>query len=115
MLHLAAFLRQRYYCTFYDALHAILPAGLWFRAEEGAYDQSGAAEGLAGPASPAPRRAVALLQTLRNAGGSATAQLLQKRWQDPQQLQRLLRLLREKGFITVEEKLAAAARRRRSG
>ena len=27
MLHLAAFLRQRYYCTFYDALHAILPAG----------------------------------------------------------------------------------------
>ena len=50
--------------------------------------------------------AAALLQTLRNAGGSATAQLLQKRWQDPQQLQRLLRLLREKGFITVETKLA---------
>ena len=29
MLHLAAFLRQRYFCTFYDAIKAILPAGLW--------------------------------------------------------------------------------------
>ena len=105
MLHLAAFLRQRYYCTFYDALHAILPAGLWFRAEE---------QYMISPALPKDWQArlarspeaAALLQTLRNAGGSATAQLLQKRWQDPQQLQRLLRLLREKGFITVETKLA---------
>ena len=31
-LKLAAFLRERYFCTFYDAVRAILPAGLWFRA-----------------------------------------------------------------------------------
>ena len=30
-LKLAAFLRERYFCTFYDAVRAILPAGLWFR------------------------------------------------------------------------------------
>ena len=31
MLQLASFMRQRYFCTFYDAAHAMLPAGLWFR------------------------------------------------------------------------------------
>ena len=31
-LRLAAFLRERYFCTFFDAIRVILPAGLWFRA-----------------------------------------------------------------------------------
>ena len=31
MLRLAAFLRERYFCTFYDAIRAMLPGGLWFR------------------------------------------------------------------------------------
>lgn len=30
-LKLAAFLRQRYFCTFYDAARIMLPAGLWFK------------------------------------------------------------------------------------
>ena len=30
-LRLAAFLRERYFCTFYDAVRSILPAGLWFQ------------------------------------------------------------------------------------
>ena len=30
MLRLAGFMRERYFCTFYDAVRAILPAGLWF-------------------------------------------------------------------------------------
>ena len=30
MLKLAAFMVERYYCTFYDAVKAIIPAGLWF-------------------------------------------------------------------------------------
>ena len=33
MLRLAAFLRERYFWTFYDAIRALLPAGLWFRAK----------------------------------------------------------------------------------
>ena len=36
MLRLAAFLRQRYFCTFFEAARAMLPAGLWFR-EKPAY------------------------------------------------------------------------------
>ena len=30
MLKLAAFLRERYFCTFYSAIRTMLPAGLWF-------------------------------------------------------------------------------------
>ncbi len=30
-LRLAAFLRERYFCTFYSAARAMLPAGLWFQ------------------------------------------------------------------------------------
>ncbi len=33
-LRLAAFLRERYFCTFYDAVRAMLPAGLWFQSQE---------------------------------------------------------------------------------
>ncbi len=34
MLRLAAFLRERYFCTFFDAVRAMLPAGLWFHAKD---------------------------------------------------------------------------------
>ncbi len=33
-LRLAAFMRERYFCTFYDAIRAMLPAGLWFQSKE---------------------------------------------------------------------------------
>ena len=33
-LRLAAFLRERYFCTYYDAVRAMLPAGLWFQTKE---------------------------------------------------------------------------------
>ncbi len=33
-LRLAAFLRERYFCTYYDAVRGMLPAGLWFSAKE---------------------------------------------------------------------------------
>ena len=33
-LRLAAFLRQRYFCTYYEAVRCMLPAGLWFQSRE---------------------------------------------------------------------------------
>ena len=33
-LRLAAFLRERYFCTFYDAIRTMLPAGLWFQSRQ---------------------------------------------------------------------------------
>ena len=34
MLRLAAFMRERFFCTLYDAIRAMLPAGLWFKATD---------------------------------------------------------------------------------
>ena len=34
MLRLATFMRERYFCTFYEAIRAMLPAGLWFQTKE---------------------------------------------------------------------------------
>ena len=34
MLRLAAFVRERYFCTFYQAVRAILPVGLWFQIQD---------------------------------------------------------------------------------
>ena len=34
MLRLAAFMRERYFCTVYDAARAMLPAGLWFQTKD---------------------------------------------------------------------------------
>jgi len=31
MLHLAMWMRERFFCSFYDAVRAMLPAGMWFR------------------------------------------------------------------------------------
>ena len=33
-LLLASFLRERYFCTFFDAVRVMLPAGLWFQTKE---------------------------------------------------------------------------------
>ena len=33
-IRMAAFLRERYFCTFYEAIKAMLPAGLWFDTAE---------------------------------------------------------------------------------
>ena len=34
MLRLAAFLRERYFCTFFDAIRVMLPGGLWFHTRQ---------------------------------------------------------------------------------
>ena len=34
MLQLAAFMRNRYFATFFDCLRVMLPAGLWFQSKD---------------------------------------------------------------------------------
>ena len=53
-LRLAAFLRERYFCTFFDACRAILPAGLWFDTKA-VYSLTGSAS-LPKSWGPPPRR-----------------------------------------------------------
>ena len=94
-LRLAAFLRERYFCTFYDAIRAMLPAGAWFRMKstlrltddrswqdkklrkEGAAEILRKLEALGGAADPAALRdCVADEETFYD----AAAYLTKKKW-----------------------------------
>ena len=67
MLHTAAFLRERYFCTFYDAVKAILPAGVWFQEKE-SYEIVNADWQTAIARQPVAK---SVMQTIAELGGSA--------------------------------------------
>ena len=99
-LRMAAFLRERYFCTFYDAVRSILPAGLWFQTkavfsltedrswQEKAIRKEGAKEilelldSLGGTADETALTAAVAEETLRE---EALAYLLRKKWISTQQ------------------------------
>ncbi len=73
MLRLAAFMRQRYFCTYFDAVRAMLPAGLWFQSKQVfslTEDRSWEDAKLRNPL------AATLLRTLADLGGTAPEHLL---------------------------------------
>ena len=94
MLHTAAFLRERYFCTFYDAVRAILPAGVWFQERE-RYEIADD-----GWESAITRQPVAksVMRTLAELGGGADAALLRRQF-DEDELQRALHYLLRKKLI----------------
>ncbi len=107
LLQLAGFLRERYFCTFYEAIKAILPGGLWFSAKQ-TYTL----------AKPLPENwrqqccqpfAVEVVEFLSTMGGAGDERALARRFPQRQQLQEALGLLQRKKLIT-----AAAAMQRRS-
>lgn len=98
-LRLAAFLRERYFCTFFDAIRVMLPAGLWFRTrltvsltedrswEDKTIRKEGAAE---------------LLELLENLGGTAQEEALRNLIPDEDTLREVLSYLRQKKWITCQ-------------
>ena len=98
-LRLAAFLRERYFCTFFDAIRVMLPAGLWFRArltvsltedrswKEKTIRKEGAEE---------------LLELLENLGGTAQEEALRNLISDEDTLREVLSYLRQKKWITCQ-------------
>ena len=98
-LRLAAFLRERYFCTFFDAIRVMLPAGLWFRTrltvsltedrswKEKTIRKEGAAE---------------LLVLLENLGGTAQEEALRNLISDEDSLREVLSYLRQKKWITCQ-------------
>ena len=96
-LRLAAFLRERYFCTFYDAIRAMLPAGLWFQAREALLlteDRSWKEKTLRKP------HAREILDRLENQGGRADAGSLRDLVPDEETLNGVLRYLKQKKWIT---------------
>ena len=99
MLQLAAFLRERYFCTFYDAIRAMLPAGLWFRVQD-TYTLV--------PDAPWQEKcnrqldALAVARLLSDLGGEATADALQAAVADGEALHNALRYLVSKKWVTTQ-------------
>lgn len=97
-LHLAAFLRERYFCTFYDAIKAVLPAGVWFRARN-RYAMVPNTDWKAA-ASRRPD-ALAVMQTLETLGGSAEEETLRRQFREDA-LDNALRYLLRKKLVTCD-------------
>ena len=76
-LHLAAFVRERYFCTFYDAVRAILPAGVWFQPR----DRYTLAENAAWDDRWRNPAAQAVFQTLQTLGGAAEESALRAQFE----------------------------------
>ena len=102
MLRLAAFLRERYFCTFYEAVRVMLPAGLWFK-EKNAYRLT---EDLGWKENP-PRRQFALevLTILEDMGGQAEEALLRNVVSDDEEFFGVLQYLLKKKWIIGQTSL----------
>jgi len=95
-LKLAAFLRERYFCTFCDAVRAMLPAGVWFRerrtvtlTEDSSWKEK----------PPRKKGALEVLTLLEQLGGTAGVELLEKHIPDSDTLEDILRYLSGKRWI----------------
>ena len=100
MLRLAAFLRNRCYCTFYDAIRAMLPAGLWFRTQEHyslTDDRSWQEKNLR------QKEALTILQILSDCGGSADGDALRKVIEDDPLLEKAIAYLLSKKWISAQQ------------
>ena len=93
MLHLAAFLRDRYFCTFYDGARAMLPAGLWFEIRE----TWSLTDDVSWKDAP-PSKGLAVLQTLEAMGGSADGAKLRESFPG-EELPGLLSYLQRKKLV----------------
>ena len=99
MLRLAAFLRERYFCTFYDAIRAMLPAGLWFQTKQTyklTEDNTWQGKSLR------VAHGETLLQLLANSGGEADASVLKENVGDEEAYEKAISYLLRKKWITSE-------------
>ena len=99
MLRLAAFMRERYFCTIYEAVRTMLPAGLWFQ-EKGSFqltqDRSWTEK------LPKKEGAAALLQALEDLGGHATGKQLQQFLANEQVFEEAIAYLLRKKWIAAQ-------------
>ena len=99
MLRLAAFLRERYFCTFYDAIRTMLPAGLWFHTKETislTEDNSWRENCKRQP------DALAILNFLSDCGGQAGESALRQVVESEDNFRTALRYLVRKKWITTQ-------------
>ena len=99
LLRLAAFMRERYFCTFYEAIRAMLPAGLWFQTRETfrlTEDRSWKEKTIRN----ADARTV--LNLMEDLGGQAEEEMLHAALEDGERLHGALQYLLRKKWITAQ-------------
>ncbi len=99
MLRLAAFLRERYFCTFYDAVRAMLPAGLWFQMK-GSYSLTEDTSWQDVPVRQSD--AQMLLRMLQDLGGEADEHRLREVLPDGEAFRKAVNYLIRKKWITAK-------------
>lgn len=102
-LRLAAFMKERYFCTFYDAVKAILPAGFWFDEKRTLTLVSGAQDKL--PPGMANSGAARLVQLLTDLGGSAPERTLRQQFESPQMFDAAVQALRKRSLLREDASL----------
>lgn len=100
MLRLAAFVRKRCFCTFYDAVKAMLPAGLWFAVRD-TYEMTDAGRDFRTAAKREPN-AVAVMERIESLGGRAEYAALRDCTPQEGALQDALRYLLKKKLLTSD-------------
>ena len=103
MLRLGAFMRERYFCTYFDAIKAMLPAGLWFQTANTyrlTQDRIWQEKKLRDPL------AVAVLQLLQDSGGETDEKTLRTLSGDDEALAKALRYLLGKKWIETESEFS---------
>ena len=98
-LHLAAFMRSRYFCTFYDAIRAALPAGLWYEIRDTftVVENSGWQGKI-----KRQKTADSVMSFLQDMGGKAPYSALRQAFPREEELQTALKYLLNKKYITAE-------------
>ena len=99
MLRLAVFMRERYFCTFYEAIRAMLPAGLWFQTKETfslTEDDSWKDKTI----KHADARMI--LELLENLGGQAEETPLRQAISDEERFQTAVQYLLRKKWISAQ-------------
>ena len=101
-LRLAAFLRERCFCTFYDAARAMLPAGLWFRQR----DTFALTEDRSWESTVIRKEgAREILETMRDLGGACRDPALSACVPDGDRRREALAYLARKKWITAQAEL----------
>ena len=100
MLRLAAFMRDRYFCTLYDAARAMLPGGLWFSASESfelTEDRSWQEKTLRQP------HAKAILVQLSDLGGKADGEALRQVLESSEDFEAAMAYLLKKKWVHSQQ------------
>ena len=97
---LALWMRQRYFCTLYEAVKTILPTGLWYRLRETWRLAEGMDRERAYQAADSLKRAPAVLDVLFARGGSADLETLKDACGE--EVAAVLKALRKAGVVACE-------------